>query len=157
MSEYHVEKRREAAELMLTTGTTVAGFLFLSSSSAAHTGPERVADLLNREAGFFPFEAATGETSLVNRVHVLKVTLAAPVIEAQLDAGYDVADRLSVRLLLTSGEHLRGTVTVYGPPGRRRLSDYYGHLGAAFRYLEQPDRTLLINSAHIVALSEVDA
>ena len=90
----------------------------------------------------------------MNRAHVLKVTLPAPVIEAQLDAGYDVATRWHVSLLLTSGESLTGTLMVYGPPGRGRLSDNYGQR-EAFRYLEQPDRTLLINSAHIVALSEI--
>lgn len=153
--EYRVEKRREAAELTLTTGATIDGFLFLSGSTATHAGPERVGDLLNQGTGFFPFEASSGETSLINRAHVLKVTLAAPVIEAQLDAGYDVATRYMVTLLLTSGESISGTLTVYGPPGRGRLSDYYSQRDEAFRYLEQPDRTLLINSAHIVALSEV--
>jgi hypothetical protein len=154
MSEFRVEKRREAAELTLTTGTTVAGFVFLSGSSAGHTGPERVGDLLNLEDGFFPFEAATGETSLINRAHVLKVTLPPPVIEAQFDAGYDVATRRRVSLVLTSGERLSGTVMVNLPPHRTRLSDY-AHSEERFRYLELPDRTLLINAAHIVALAEV--
>ena len=54
MSEYRVEKRREAAELTLTSGGTIDGFLFLSGSSPVHTGPERVGDLLNLEPGFFP-------------------------------------------------------------------------------------------------------
>lgn len=154
MSEFRVEKRREAAELTLTTGSTVAGFVFLSGFSATHTGPERVGDLLNLEAGFFPFEAVTGETSLINRAHVLKVALPAPVIEAQLDAGYDVAKQHTVSVLLTNGERLTGLVTIYRPPGRDRLSDY-AHIEERFWYLELPDRTLLINSAHIVALSEV--
>jgi len=156
MSEFRVQKRREAAELTLTTGAMMAGFFFLSGASAAHAGPERVGDLLNHEPGFFPFEAGTGETALVNRAHVLKVTLPAPVIEAQLDAGYDVATRRVVTMLLTSGESLTGTVMVYSPPGRDRLSDYCADVAERFRYLEQPDRTLLINAAHIVALSEVE-
>ena len=43
---------------------------------------------------------------------------------------------------------------MYRPPGRDRLSDY-AHLDDRFRYLEQADRTLLINSLHIVSLLEV--
>ncbi len=156
MSDYRVEKRRESAELTLTTGATVAGYLFLSSSSAVHTGPERVRDLLNLESGFFPFESESGETSLVNRAHVLKVALPAPVIEAHLDAGYGVATRRTVSVLLTSGERLTGTVTLAAPPGRGRLSDNYAGLEEPFRYLELPDRTILINSAHVVGLSEVN-
>ena len=89
MSEYRVEKRREAADVTLVTGATLSGVFFLSGSSQLHTGPERIGDLLNLEPGFFPFEC-NGETSLINRAHVLKVALPAQMIEAELDAGYDV-------------------------------------------------------------------
>jgi hypothetical protein len=76
------------------------------------------------------------------------------MIEAQLDAGYDVATRRHVKVLLTTGEAVVGHVVVYRPAGRDRLSDY-AHLEEPFRYVELDDRTLLINSAHIVALAEV--
>ena len=152
MSEFRIEKRREAAELTLVTGATVSGVFFLAGSSHFHTGPERVGDVMN-EAGFFPFETGTG-TMLVNRAHVLKVALPPQMIEAQLDAGYDVATRRTVRVLLTTGETVTGNVVVFRPPGRDRLSDY-AHLDEKFRYVELEDRTLLINSAHIIALTEV--
>ena len=76
------------------------------------------------------------------------------VIEAQLDDGYDVATRRRVEMVLSSGEKITGQVTVYRPPGRDRLSDY-AHIDDRFRYVEQSDRTLLINSLHIVSLLEV--
>lgn len=154
MSEFRVEKRRESAEVTLSTGTILSGHLFLAGSSQGHPGPERVGDLLNQGAGFFPFETADGETSLINRAHVVKVVLPAQVIEAQLEDGYDVATRRRVTVLLSSGERVTGQVAVYRPPGRDRLSDY-AHLDDRFRYLEQADRTLLINSLHIVSLLEV--
>lgn len=153
MSEFRVEKRREAADVTLVTGATLSGVFFLAGSSQIHTGPERVGDVLNQEPGFFPFECG-GETSLINRAHVLKVTLPAEMIEAQLDAGYDVATRRHVKFLLTTGESITGHVVVFRPPGRDRLSDY-AHIDERFRYIELADRTLLINSAHIVALTEV--
>jgi hypothetical protein len=154
MSEFRVEKRREAVELTLVTGATLAGSLFLAGSSHRHSGPERVGDLLNAEGGFFPFEGADGHTSLVNRAHVLTVTLPALVIETELDSSYGVATRRTVTVLLTSGATMTGVVTVQRPPGRDRLSDY-AHLDERFRYLELPDRAVLINSAHIVSLAEV--
>lgn len=153
-SEFRVEKRREAAELTLSTGATLAGHFFLAGSSQGHSGPERVGDLLNLSDGFFPFESDHGETALINRAHVIKVVLAPDVIEAQLEDGYDVATRRRVTVLLSSGEQVTGQVAVYRPPGRDRLSDY-AHLDDRFRYLEQADRTLLINSLHIVSLLEV--
>jgi hypothetical protein len=154
MSEFRVEKRREAAELTLSTGATVAGYFFLAGSSHFHSGPERVGDVLNQDAAFFPFEAGDGATSLYSRAQVLMVSLPTPVIEAQLDAGYDVATRRTVRVLLTNGETVLGSIVVYRPQGRDRLSDYAA-IDERFRYLELPDRTVLINSAHIVALTEV--
>jgi hypothetical protein len=153
MSEFRVEKRREAAELTLVTGTTVSGSFFLAGSSQLHTGPERVGDVMNFEPGFFPFESGAG-TTLINRAHVLKVMLPARMIEAELDAGYDVATRRTVKLLLTTGESITGNVVIFRPPPRNRLSDY-AHSDERFRYVELPDRTILINSAHIVALTEV--
>ena len=153
MSELRVEKRRESAEVTLVTGATLSGVFFLAGSSQVHTGPERIGDVMNYEAGFFPFESG-GETSLINRAHVLKVTLPTQIIEAQLDAGYEVAVRRHVKVVLTTGEAITGHVVVYRPPGRDRLSDY-AHRDEHFRYVELADRTLLINSAHIVALTEV--
>lgn len=153
MSEYRVEKRREPAQLTLVTGVTLSGVFFLAGSSQVHTGPERIGDVLNLEPGFFPFEC-DGETSLINRAHVLKVALPAQMIEAELDAGYTVATRRHVKVLLTTGETIVGYVVVYRPPGRDRLSDY-AHIDERFRYLELADHTLLVNSAHIVALTEV--
>jgi hypothetical protein len=153
MSEFRVEKRRAPAEVTLVTGATLSGNFFLAGSSQVHTGPERVGDVLNSEPGFFPFESG-GETALINRAHVLKVALPTQIIEAQLDAGYDVATRRCVKVLLTTGEEITGNVVVFRPPGRDRLSDY-AHLEERFRYVELDDRTLLINSAHIVALTEV--
>src|SRR5215216_5784238 len=105
MSESLVEKRRESADLTLVTGVTLSGVFFLAGSSQMHTGPERVGDVLNLAPGFFPFECG-GETSLINRAHVLKVMLPTQIIEAQLDAGYDVATRRHVKVLLTTGESI---------------------------------------------------
>lgn len=156
MSEFRVEKRREAAEITLSTGTIVAGEFFLAGSSPLHAGPERVGDLLNLDTGFFPFASQSGETTLVNRAHVIKVVLPENVIEAQLDGGYDIATRRHVSVLLTNGEQVIGHVAVYRPAGRDRLSDY-AHIDERFRSVELADRTVLINSLHIVSLLEVTA
>ena len=153
MSDLRVEKRREVADITLVNGVTLSGAFFLAAASHLHTGPERVSDVMNMEAGFFPFETAGG-TMLINRAHVLKVTLPLQMIEAQLDAGYDVATRRTVQILLTTGETVDGSIVIFRPAGRDRLSDY-ARTEEPFRYLEVGDRALLINSAHIVAFTEV--
>jgi hypothetical protein len=152
MSRFRVEKHRAPAEITLVAGAVLAGDFFLSRSSQVRSGPERVGDVLN-ESGFFPFESA-GQTSLINRAHVIKVALPLQKVEAQLDADYDVATRRHVSVLLTTGEAIVGDVIVFRPAGHDRLSDY-AHLDQRFRYVEAADRSLLINSAHIVMLTEV--
>lgn len=157
MSEFRVEKQRAEAELTLSTGTRVKGAFFLSASSAEHVGPERVGDLLNGEPGFFPFELAGGtnaRTVLYNRAHVTTIALPANAIEARLNPGYDVATKRRVSILLSNGTRVAGTVSVYRPAGRDRLSDF-AHVEGPFQYLETSDRTLIINTAYIVELVEL--
>jgi hypothetical protein len=157
VSEFRVEKRRAEAALTLTTGATVRGWFFLAGERASHGGPERIADLLNAEPGFFPFELNADSapyTVLYNRTQLVVVTLLENTIEAQLDPGYAVATEREVRMLLSNGESIEGRVRVYRPSGRDRLSDY-ARLADVFRYVETDDATLIINSAHIVELREI--
>ena len=155
MSEFRIEKRRTEATLTLATGATVRGCFFLAASSASHAGPERVADLLNAEGGFFPFELAGGaaDTVLYNRGQVVLVTLVEDTVEAQLDPGYSVATERRVRMLLSNGRALEGHVRVYRPTGRDRLSDY-ARAPEVFRYLETREGTVIVNAHHIVELRE---
>jgi hypothetical protein len=153
MSEFRFEKRRINAHLALSTGTTVSGCFFVAGGTATHTGPERVGDLLNAQPGFFPFELIGGNTALYNRAHIVMVALAPGVSEAELDPGYEVAKRRTVAMLLSTGRRVAGTVAVYQPAGRDRLSDY-ARSGDMFRYLVTPEQTLIINAAHIVEIVE---
>jgi hypothetical protein len=159
VSEFRIEKRRAEAALTLTTGTTVRGCFFLSGSSATHAGPERVADLLNAETGFFPFELHDGTapyTVLYNRAQLVLVTLLDETIEAQLDPGYSVATERAIRMLLSTGQAIAGRVRVYRPSGRDRLSDY-ARTPEIFRYVETADGTVIVNADHIVELRETTA
>jgi hypothetical protein len=157
MSQFRVEKRRAEADVTLATGATVRGSFFLSGSAAHHAGPERIGDLLNAEIGFFPFEVGSGEgdTLLINRAHVIAVRLLDRTDEPQLDPGYDVATARRVKMLFTTGTTLVGTVRVYRPEGRDRLSDY-ARSTDVFRYLESSEGTFIVNSAHIVNLCELE-
>lgn len=155
MSQFRVEKRRAEAELTLSSGDSRRGCFFLAGSSATHAGPERVKDVLNFESGFFPFETAgqTG-TVLVNRAHLVTVRLLGTPAEARLDSGYDVASARQVEMRLSNRMVLRGAVRVFRPEGHNRLSDYTRST-ELFRYVENADGTYIVNSAHIVELSEI--
>jgi hypothetical protein len=153
MSEYRVEKREAEAELTLATGAAVKGCFFLSASSPTHAGPERVRDVLNAHSGFVPFKIENGLTALFNRAHIVLIRLPAQAIEAQFEPGYEVATRRVVSMLLSTGQRIAGTVSVYQPAGRDRLSDY-ARSGETFRYVETEHHTLIVNFAHMVELRE---
>jgi len=148
------------AALTLTSGAIVRGWFFLSFSRATQSGPERVADLLNSETGFFPFELAADSppargTVLYNRSQVVVVTLVEGAFEAQLDPGYAVAPEHEVRMLLSTGRTVDGRLRVYCPAGRDRLSDST-RAAEMFRYVETETATVIVNSAHIVELRETN-
>ena len=157
VSEFRVEKSRRNANITLSTGEIVAGCFFVSGSSAHGPGPERVVDILNAEGGFFPFEVHddTGSrTVLYNRDQVVTIELADR--EARLDPGYDVATRREVSLRLSNGRRLTGSVRVYRPEGRDRLSDWARHPDR-FRYLEtgsDDEGTVIMNVAHVIEINE---
>jgi hypothetical protein len=156
VSEFRIEKRRAEAALTLSTGSRVKGCFFLSGSNATHSGPERVADLLNGESGFFPFELNTGGapyTVLYNRSQVLHVALLDETVEAQLDPGYNIATERGVRIVLSNGDAVEGRIRVYRPSGRDRLSDY-ARAPEIFRYVETAAGTVIVNANHIVELRE---
>jgi hypothetical protein len=154
-SEFRVEKERIDALLTLASGDSAPGHFFVAQISAHTAGRERVGELLNAEAGFFPFETLDGRgtrTVLYNRDQVIMVTLADN--EARRDPGYDVAPIRFVSLLLSNGNRVDGSVRVYRPEGRDRLSDW-ARPGDTFRYIESGDTTLLVNIAHVIEVSEV--
>lgn len=155
-SEYRVEKKRATAELTLTTGATVRGCFFLWDSSQSHAGPERVGDLLNEQTGFFPFELEDGPTVLFNRSQIVKVRLPGNSGEPRLEPGYEVATRRIVSILLSTGDRIAGTVSVFRPAGRDRLSDY-ARSEEAFRYVETEEQTWIVNSFHLVEIRELPA
>src|SRR5581483_6331860 len=143
----------------LTTGATVRGSFFLATSHPTREGEERIADLLNAERGFFPFEVSVNgaaETRLVNRPHVVVVKLLEKSTEVRRDPGYEVATVRRVAVRLSNGSTLSGIVRVYRPQGRDRLSDY-ARSSEAFRYLEDGQSTLIVNSEHIVEILEITA
>jgi len=113
---------------------------------------------LNAQDGFFPFETGPEPrgTLLVNRAHVISVRLLEQPDEPQLDPGYAVAPERRVAMQLSNGTTLSGSVRVYRPEGRDRLSDY-AQSSDAFRYLESTAGTFVVNRAHIVNLRETDS
>jgi hypothetical protein len=156
-SQFRFEKRRADAVVTLVSGESVRGCFFTASGTTRHEGGERIGDLLNAESGFFPFEAHVDghpSTVLYNRAHV--ITVAVFDDEVRRDPGYAVASRRDVSIVLSNGQRITGAIRIYRPAGRDRVSDWTRQ-PETFRYVEAPDATLIVNAAHIVAVTEVPA
>jgi hypothetical protein len=155
-SELRFEKRRAEVIVSLANGDVAQGCIFTAGGVTGHDGPERVGDLLNADPrGFLPLEVHDGtgtRTVLINCAHVVTVAIADR--EAALDAGYDVATRRFVSMKLSAAQRVTGSIRVYRPEGHARLSDWTRQ-PEVFRYLETADRTLLVNTNHIIEVSEV--
>jgi hypothetical protein len=152
MSQFRFEKHQVAASLVLSTGAMRHGCFFVVTS-LTHGGPERVGDLLNGTSGFFPFQHDDGTAWQYNRAHLVMVTLAPGIAEIELEAGFSVALRRDVSMMLSTGTTIDGTVLVSGPAGQERLSDYI-RASKQFWYVLTSRGTVIVNSNHIVELIE---
>jgi hypothetical protein len=152
MSDYRVEKHQVAASLVLSTGAMRHGSFFVVTS-VTHGGPERVGDLLNSASGFFPFQHRDGTTVQYNRAHLVMVTLPAGVSEEEHDAGFPLAVRREVSMMLSTGTSIEGAVLISGPAGHERLSDY-ARASKQFWYVLTARGTVIVNCSHIVELVE---
>ena len=153
-SEYRIEKARTDAVLVLANGETARGQFFVGVYGRS-SAPERVAELLNGEAGFFPFEVHSPDgprTVLYNRLQIMTVMLADE--EARLDPGYDVATPRAITVHLMNNQRLTGWIRIHRPEGRDRLSDWTRQ-PELFRYVETDSATYLVNMAHVVDVTEL--
>ena len=157
MDEFRIEKRHAKAALTLSNGRSVRGRFFLSASAANHAGPERIDDVLNTTARFFPFELegvseASPRVVLYSPAHIVFVQVQDPEFDLRADPSYEVAPRESALFLLSHGEHVSGSMHILSPKPAARLSDFT-KLTEPFHYVETNDRTLLLNFAHVIEIS----
>jgi len=158
MSQYRIEKQHDVmAVVTLASGAEMRGSFFLAEATTAHSGRERVYDLLNERDRFFPFEVEGRDgkpsyVSLLARSHVLFVTLDEPSTEMPYDdLSLGMASRKFVSLLLTNGVRMRGEVFVAMPEGMSRVSDFANREGR-FQYFGAHDRMSLVNFDHVVEI-----
>ena len=153
ITAFRVRKREARATLTLVNGRTARGAFFLSETAADHAGTERIDEVLNASMRFVPFhvDADTGRSSviLLNRAHILMVSLPSSEAELVHDSSYEIARREPARLVLSNGERLVGEVHIAGPDNAR-LSDFTNlH---TFLPVERPKQTVLVNFDHVVEL-----
>jgi hypothetical protein len=138
--------------IRLATGKVEEGVLFLSSRSASHAGPETLDEFLNHQRSFLPVRSKkTGRSHLVNRESIQRVEVdgSAPIlfrIEEKVATNVEL-----VRLELTDGSVLEGTLCFAPHPDQARLSDYFNN-EAAFVPVEIGTGVTYVNKRYIALI-----
>ena len=120
--------------------------LFLSTLSETHPGAETLDDALNHERDFLPVRSnETEQTFLIRRRAILRVTVSDDVA-AECRANDEAFSCLDlVRLELTDGETIEGTLATVLPPQKPRLSDYFNGGATAFVPLAVEEGVTFVN------------
>jgi hypothetical protein len=148
--ELQVPKRRAQVEVLLPGGGARQVTVFLAEFASAHSGPERLSDLLNGTSDFVPaIDAATGAVSFLGRD-----CIAAARVERAMDPDFDLdgASEHEVEITLVDGTVLRGTLAFVMPPGRARLLDFLNH-AQPFVRLAEKEKMALVNKRHIARVA----
>jgi len=144
--EFQVGTHGASVEVVLRNSTTLRGRMFLHDIAEKHQGPEKVEDVLNSAAQFFPIAVREGgeKTVLVNKAQTLYVKV--PAEQGKVQPGVQGAASWAVQVTveMVQGAPLQGIVYFAQPPGRDRTLDGLNESapylclvqGAAFCYVK---------------------
>jgi len=140
-----VPTREAWLEFWMQDGAPFRARLRLHLHAESHGGPETVQDRLNGADLFLPLEVPGEGRLFLNKTQVVRVD----VKEGEEAAGVSGdCEFEAVRVQLSSGEQLAGTLRIEGPAERRRLSDFL-NTQAAFLPLLGADRLHLLQKRFI--------
>ncbi len=145
-SPYRALTRAVEVEIALDGDRYETVSLFLSTLSETHAGPETLDEALNHERDFIPVRSnETEQTFLIRRRAIRRVTVSDDVAaECRAhDEAFSCVDL--VRLELTGGETIEGTLATVLPPQKPRLSDYFNSRATAFVPLAVEEGVTFVN------------
>ena len=145
-SPYRTPTRPVVVEIAFDGDRYETVSLFLSTLSETHAGPETLDEALNHERDFLPVRSnETEQTFLIRRRAIRKVTVSDDVA-AECRPHDEAFSRVDlVRLELSGGETIEGTLATVLPPQKPRLSDYFNSGTADFVPLAVEEGVTFVN------------
>ena len=143
---------RVRAEVLITGGRTLTGFLHLQPLALFHSGPESPEDALNREEAFFPL-TSENQTMFLAKSQVIAVTVS--TVPARDPDRVEAARTLGMQVELSDGSEFVGAVTSELPPDRARVLDYLNHAAGFFCLVDQ-DAMRFVNRLHVRLVTPID-
>lgn len=148
MDELRVPKRRVPIEIGLSGDQRRHVVVFLAEFASHHSGTERVSDLLNGDAEFFPAQDLDKKVmTFFNRTQILSVRVEASEEPSSADS-HTIPTEYEVELTLSDGTRVRGLVSYVLPPDRARVVDFLNEAPRFFRLLEA-GKVALVNKHHV--------
>jgi hypothetical protein len=153
--EFHLQTRALGVEVVLNNSTVLKGRVFLHSVAERHGGVEKVEDVLNAPAQFFPLSVReSGErTLLINKAQVLFIKVPTEPHRVEIGERRASASAVQVSVDLVHGAPLQGVVYLAQPPGRDRTLDGLNQ-SDAFLCLVQDAAFLYVNLRNVVSVRE---
>ena len=139
--------------------------LYLANVSEAHGGPETVGEALNRQRAFLPLkDGDSGDNYLLRRASIRSVRVkrkdshhVEPGGDRESESETD-RDRNAlgfvddVRLELTGGGFLEGTLVTVMPPSKSRLSDFFNSNETSFVPLFVDEHVVYVNKEWVATI-----
>jgi len=144
---------RVRAEVLVTGGRSLVGFLHLQPLALFHSGPETPEDALNRDEAFFPL-TSENQTIFLAKSQVIAVTVSTVLPVRDLDR-VEAARTLGMQVELSDGSEFIGAVTSELPPDRTRVLDYL-NLSTGFFCLVDQDAMRFVNRSHVRLVTPLD-
>ena len=113
-------------EIALEGGRYESVELFLSTLSGAHSGAETLDEALNRKRDFLPVRSNETEQTILIRRGAIRMVTVSDEVAAEIRPHEESGSFVDlVRLELSGGETVEGTLATLLPPTKPRLSDYF--------------------------------
>ena len=145
MSEFRIEKVQHAVAVTLASGERMDGKVFLEPVARYHAGRQDPRELFNDDAAFFPF-AVDGRLILIAKDHVKTATYMQPAGGAPVSS-----IKTAVRVHLSDGQDLDGTIDVEQRSDAERLLDFLNGFGGRFLSLTVDRSTQCLVNRRMIA------
>ncbi len=143
---YRTPTRAVVVEIVFDGDRSENVTLFLSTLSETHAGPETLDEALNHERDFLPARSNETEQMLLIRRCAIRSVTVSDNVAAECRTHDEALSRVDlVRLELTGGETIEGTLATVLPPQKPRLSDYFNSKGPAFVPLAIEEGVTFVN------------
>jgi hypothetical protein len=154
MSEaYRVPTVPVEVEILMEDGRREAVVLYLSTVSETHSGPETLDEFLDKDRSFIGARSKeSGQSFILNRDALVLVEAPASA-PARLKREEMVASAIElVRIQLSRGSVVEGTLLMTVPPEQARISDYLNQK-ESFVAVDAGERILYVNKRHAVSVT----